>query len=111
MHTDAELVLGALLAAQADGDDTGMRQIADHVTPATRAEMLDLVAAELTDRTLAQIADADQMATLLLAGSVYSRLDRHDPLIRHQVVHPYRPVVDALRWELGDRAANALRCW
>lgn len=108
---DAEIVLGALLAAQADGDDAGMRQIADHATPATRAAMLDLALAELADRTMSQIADADRVAELLRHGSVYSRLDQHDPLTRHQVAHPTRPVAAALRWELGDRAADALRAW
>jgi hypothetical protein len=109
---EPELVLRALIAAQDDGDTAGMRQMLDHTPPAGRAALVDLVLAELADRTVAQVAGAEQLATLLgRAGSVYSRLDRHDPLTRHQVAHPIRPTSDALRWELGDRAADALRCW
>lgn len=105
-------MLGALLAAQDDGDHAGMRQILGHTPGSLRAAMLDLALGELADRTATQVAEADRLAMLLGQGSsVYSRLDLHDELRRHQVVHPFRPVTDALRWELGDRAANALRCW
>jgi hypothetical protein len=109
---DPELVVCALLGAQADGDSAAMRQIVDHTTPATRAAMVDLVLAELADRALTQLADAELLTTLLSrAGSVQSRLDLDDPLRRHQVVHPIRPLITALQWELGFRATDALRCW
>jgi hypothetical protein len=89
-----------------------MRQILGHTPAALRDAMLDLALGELADRTAAQVAEADRLAMLLgRGGSVYSRLDLHDELLRHQVVHPFRPVAAALRWELGDRAASALRCW
>jgi hypothetical protein len=106
--SDAEMLASALLAAQRDGDTAGMRLMADHAGAELREAACDLILAELVDRALADVAEGERLALLLGRASVYSRLDLSDPMRRHQVAHPFRPVDDALRWELGDRAARHL---
>lgn len=119
MMSDVELVAGALLDAQRDGDQAGMRQIVHHASPQLRQAVTDLLIDSLIElaargnaaagRVVARFAEQDRVAMLLARASVSSRLDQVNATLRHQVVHPLSPVDTALRWELGDRVSNALQ--
>lgn len=102
-------LLSTLLAAQRAGDHATMRRVADEAGPDVLAAAFDLAVAETTHRMVEQISDADRLAILLARASVYSRLNEQDPRRRHQVAHPWTPLADAVRWELGDRVANVLK--